>query len=54
MEFQHFDCCSQMFDAKPTFTSNGVCFTTMKALTPKIKSPLRFVMNASKDYSQGM
>ena len=53
MDFQYFDCCKDMFSAKPTFTSHGTCFTTKMSLTPKTKSPLKFVLNASKQYSQG-
>ena len=53
MDFQYFDCCKDMFSAKPTFTSHGTCFTTKMSLTPRTKSPLKFVLNASKQYSQG-
>ena len=50
------DCCNEIFDSKPFFSSAGVCFTTKPHDLPRVSQVLRpdkIILNVAEDYSEG-
>ena len=51
------NCCGQIFDPKPFFSTAGVCFTTKPYDLPRVSKTLRpdkIMLNVAENYSEGM
>ena len=51
------NCCGQIFDPKPFFSTAGVCFTTKSYDLPRVSKTLRpdkIMLNVAENYSEGM